>query len=138
MNPRYVTVSDLTNQIHQVWDTKRDQSVMMGSGNGEVQRNTARNLNNMRYVAEEMEDENLGTIGWGVWNQREEEWVNEQPMAEDAAEQLAEEMTDNICAICGEQCDEAHSQTRYGRVCEGCTDEFVDDSGEVDWCKVRS
>lgn len=94
---------------------------------------------NERYAASPFggEDE-----PWGVWDNAEEKWVNASGNAvshgatplecsENHAQGVARQLNENICALCGEQCGEAHANVRVGRVCESCADHRLDESGEV-------
>lgn len=128
---RYVVETSLDG-VTRMMDTLIDAQVAMTSGLDELLIQRARQLNlPNRFTAEKVFDTNLGASGYAVWDHYNEEWETTEITVEDAAEQLAKEMNENACVICHQQCSEAHSQGRIGRVCEDCTDEYIDENGEL-------
>jgi hypothetical protein len=96
---------------------------------------------NERYAAMPLDEEHSF---FGVWDHEEESWVGpsgksvsgemDDPlyiMSGERAEAEARRLNENICALCGDQCGEAHANVRVGRVCERCADHRLDESGEV-------
>lgn len=94
---------------------------------------------NERYVAIPFGGED---DPWGVWDAESERWVTgsgnaaehgESPLmcSENGAFDAARRMNENICALCGNQCGEAHANVRVGRVCESCADHRLDSNGEI-------
>ena len=71
-----------------------------------------------------------------IWDFKKEETVMMRSALITTIQDVADKLNNNLCAICDEQCEEAHSNTRYGRVCEKCSDTYVGESGDIDWTKV--